>query len=84
MEGSVGKIEGLVVEREFVLQGWIGLGKPMHLGLEKLAIAAEFEGVTRYRNCQEPSERLYYQCRPLLIAELEKMGSTSTVVLQEQ
>ena len=47
-EGSVGKIEGLAVGRKFVLQEWIGLGKPMLLGLEKLAIAAEFEDVPRY------------------------------------
>ena len=43
MEVQFVKIEGLAVEQEFVLGEGIGHEKPMRLGLEKPAIAAEFE-----------------------------------------
>ena len=81
---SFGKIEELVVGREFVLWEWIGLGKLMLRDLEKLANAAGFADVPRNPNYQEPSGQLCYQCRPLPIAELEKMASTFSVVLQKQ
>ena len=84
MEVSFGKIEELVVGREFVLWEWIDLGKLRRRDLEKLANAAEFADVPRNSNYQEPSGQLCYQCRLLPIAELEKMASTFSVILQKQ
>jgi hypothetical protein len=83
-EVKFGKIEGLVVGQKFDQWEWIGSGKLIHQGLEKLANAAESVDVPHNLICQEPSVRLCYQCRLPPIAELEKIASTFSIFLQKR